>query len=132
MNDHLHMIGPWGWLGWVLFAGCLMLYYRLWTSSNATELRQLKEELEKARRTIAELRTLELTLKNRNEELNAAHARLHGEFLELRGQFGQLNIAFGKQGEVVARLMEELNRERSLRDQQYGELLRNKAKNGEL
>jgi chromosome segregation ATPase len=131
-NDHLQMIGPWGWLGWVLFAGALMLYYRLWTSTSADELRRLKEELDKARKTIAELRELELKLKNRNDELNTAHARLHGEFLELRGQFQQLNIAFGKQGELVASLREEVQRERKLRDDQFAELMRTKGKHGEL
>lgn len=132
VNDHVEMIGPWGWLGWVLFSGALMLYYRLWTSSSSTELRHLKEELDKARRTIAELRELEMRLKNRNDELNTAHGRLHSEFIELRGQFQQLNIAFGKQGEVVSKLMEELKHERDLRDQQFAELMRTKAKNGEL
>lgn len=131
-NDHLQMIGPWGWLGWVLFAGCLMLYYRLWTSSNAVELRRLKEELDKARKVIAELREMELHLKNRNEELKTAHARLHGEFLELRGQFQQLNIAFGKQGETLGKLVDDLRREQEKSDQRYAELIQMKAKHGEL
>lgn len=131
-NDHLQMIGPWGWLGWVLFAGCLMLYYRLWTSASADELRRMKEELAKARETIQELRQLELKLKNRNDELNTAHARLHGEFTELRGQFSQLNVAFNKQGEMVANLMTELKYERELRDTQFAELMRTKGKHGEL
>lgn len=132
VNDHVQMIGPWGWLGWVLFAGALLLYYRLWTSASADELRRLKEELDKARKTIAELRELELRLKNRNDELNTAHARLHGEFLELRGQFSQLNIAFSKQAELVGSLRDELVRERKLRDDQYAELMRTKGKHGEL
>ena len=125
--------GGWlAYLGWVLFAGALMLYYRLWTSAGVDELRKLKEALSEARITIARLQEMELSLKNRNDELNTAHARLHGEFIELRGQFSQLNTAFAKQGETVARLMDELSAERKLRDDQFMQWTRERAAHGDL
>lgn len=125
--------GGWlAYLGWVLFVGALMLYYRLWTSAGVDELRKLKEALSEARITIARLQEMELSLKNRNDELSTSHQRLHGEFVELRGQFSQLNVAFAKQGETVARLMEELNAERTKRDDQFMQWTRERARNGDL
>jgi predicted nuclease with TOPRIM domain len=132
VNDHLYLIGPWGWAGWALLSCALLLYYRLWTSASAIELRRMNEELAKARRMIEELQRLEHSLKSRNDELNTAHTRLHGEFTELRGQFSQLNVAFNRQGEMVGRLMEDLKRERELRDDQYADLMRTKAQHGDL
>jgi predicted nuclease with TOPRIM domain len=132
MNEHMYLIGPWGWAGWALLGCMLLLYYRLWTSTSTVELRRMKEELAKARRMIEELQRLEHSLKNRNDELNTAHARLHGEFTELRGQFSQLTVAFNRQGEMVGKLMEDLKRERELRDNQYADLMRTKAQHGDL
>lgn len=126
------MVSPWAWAGWVVAAAIAMLYYKLWTSASVKELDGLRRELEKARKTIAELRELELRLKNRNEELSTAHHKLHSEFTELRGKHSQLHAAHGALGELVASLREDLDRERQLRDTQYAELMREKAKHGEL
>lgn len=119
-------------VGYLFGAGALALYYRLWTSTRAVELDKLRAALSDAHATIDRLQKLEITLKNRNDELNTAHARLHGEFIELRGQFSQLTVAFAKQGETVARLMDELSAERKLRDDQFMQWTRERAANGDL
>ena len=72
MNEHMYLIGPWGWAGWALLGCALLLYYRLWTSTSTVELRRMKEELAKARRMIEELQRLEHSLKNRNDELRSS------------------------------------------------------------
>ncbi len=95
-------------------------------------MRTVRDENNKLKARVDHLERQETFLKNRNDELNTAHARLHGEFVELRGQFSQLNIAFAKQGVTVATLMEELREERKLRDDQYMQWMREKAKNGDL
>ena len=121
-----------GWTGWVLCLGITLLYYRLWTSAGVDQLRKLKDALAAAQITIARLQEMEMTLKNRNDELHTANAKLHGEYLELRGQFSQLNVAYAKMGEMVATLRDDLNRERTARLEQYGEMLKERAKHGDL
>lgn len=131
-NEHIVLIGPWGWIGWLLFALLGALYAMLWSSSRAGELRELKRELEKARKAIAELSEMELELKNRNDKLRTEYNELHGEYVELRGKFGQLQIAFERVATQMAEQRNDLNKERELRDQQYMELMRSRAKNGDL
>jgi chromosome segregation ATPase len=121
-----------GWAGWVLCAAISLLWYRLWVSVDVRSMRTVRDENNKLKARVDHLERQETFLKNRNDELNTAHARLHGEFVELRGQFSQLNIAFAKQGVTVATLMEELREERKLRDDQYMQWMREKAKNGDL
>lgn len=112
-------------LGWVMFGGLLLLYYRLWTSAGAVELRKMSDELAKARKAIVELEKLTLELKNRNDELHTINTRLHADYVDLRDQHSRLNVAFGKLGESVADMREKY-------DAQFMELMRAKAKNGDL
>jgi hypothetical protein len=121
-----------GYLGWLLFGGSLVLYYRLWISSGVDELRKLKAALVKAHDTIERLSLMEVKLKNRNDELHTQHAKLHGEYLELRGQFSQLNIAYSKMGERFDAMQTELKEERELRDQQFMQWTRERAQRGDL
>jgi predicted nuclease with TOPRIM domain len=120
------------WLGWVLFAGLLMLYYRLWLSASANELRKMSEELGKGRKTIKELRELEFTLKNRNDELHTINARLHADYIELRDQHSRLNVAFGKLGDQVSEMRKEMTELRTKYDEQFLQLMHERAKNGSL
>lgn len=113
------------WLGWVLFAGLLMLYYRLWLSASATEMRKMSEELKKGRKTIEELRALEFTLKNRNDELHTINTKLHADYIELRDQHSRLNAAFGKLSDTVEELRKKY-------DEQFLQLMHERAKNGSL
>lgn len=126
------MIGPWGWLGWLGMVAMATLYTLLWRSSRASELRKLNEALAAARQVIDELREREQQLIRERNTLREQFGQLHGEYLELRGSHSQLNAAFGKLGGVVAALQEDLNRERTLRDQQFAELMRLRGKHGEL
>ena len=125
-------MGPLGWFGYMLFAGSVALYYRLWISSGNQERKALKRELKEARELIGKL-------KSRNVDLDTAHTKLHGEYLELRGQFSQLQVAFNKQAEMVAqhthtmsRLVEDLKREKERSDERFTQLLHERAKNGNL
>lgn len=131
-TEHIVLIGPWGWVGWLLFSLVGMLYTLLWRSSRAGELRQMKQELEKARKAINELREMEFDLKNRNDKLRTDYNTMHGEYVELRGKFSQLQIAFDKVAAQMAEQRLDLNKERELRDSQYMELIRERAKNGDL
>lgn len=63
------MIGPWGWAGWLVAAVLGAILIHLWRSSGPKELRRLNREMAEARKLIAQLRTENLTLTNRNEEL---------------------------------------------------------------
>jgi len=120
------------WLGWVLFGGLLMLYYRLWLSAGPTEMRKMSEELRKGRKTIEELRALEFTLKNRNDELHTINTKLHADYIELRDQHSRLNVAFGKLGDQVNEMRKEMNDLRTKYDEQFLQLMHERAKNGSL
>ena len=131
-EEHVMMIGPWGWLGWLATALVAALYAQLWRSSRASELRKLNSALADARQMIDDLRASEQQLIRERNALREQFGQLHGEYLELRGSHSQLNAAFGKLGGVVAALQEDVNRERRLRDQQFAELMRLRGKHGEL
>lgn len=131
-EEHVMMIGPWGWIGWAAMAAVSALYVLLWRSSRASELRKLNEALADARKMIDDLRASEQQLIRERNALREQFGELHGQYLELRGSHSQLNAAFGKLGGVVAALQEDLNRERALRDQQFAELMRLRGKHGEL
>ncbi len=62
----IHHFGP---LGWIFFAGAVVLYWRLWRSSDVTRVRELQEENARAKGSIAQLRRIEQRLKSRNSEL---------------------------------------------------------------
>lgn len=132
IDQHVATMGPWQWLGWVLFAALAVLYGALWRSSRAVELRALKKALQEARASIDELKALEMELKNRNDKLRTDYNRLHSEYTDLRQQLSRLEVAFGAIGDKLAATREELASEKKLRDQQYEELMRAKAKNGDL
>lgn len=131
-QDHVQMIGPWGWLGWVAFAMTVLLYYRLWTSAEPSAVREMQEELEKARKTISDMRLLNKQLKEQNEDLRRKHDVLHGEYLALRQQLSKMETDMGRHEQLVDRIMRDLKSERDLRDKQYMELVRLKAQVGDL
>lgn len=120
------------WVFFALFWALVVLYIRLWRSSGSKELRALRSEISEAHQLLEAERRLNLTLTNRNDELKSMHSKLHGEFLELRGQFSQLQQSYGKVGELLAEVRADLRREKGLRDDQYAELMRLKAKSGDL
>lgn len=131
-DEHVILIGPWGWLGWLGMTGMAALYVLLWRSSRSIELRRLNDALAEARQVIDLLRQSEQQLIRERNALREQVGQLHGQFLELRGAHSQLNIAFGKLGDLVVSLRDDLNRERKLRDDQYAELIRLRGKHGDL
>lgn len=117
-NDHLQMIGPWGWLGWLLFAVIAMLFYRQWTSDPQTAMRKMREELEEARKTIAELRQLEMQLKNRNEQLNVQVNSIAAELSDQRNILRSLNDAMKLRGETITMQNDIIERNEKYQRQQ--------------
>lgn len=132
VNEHVATIGPWAWMGWLLFGLTAILFGMLWRSSRAVELRELKRALAEARVVIDTLRVKELQLIGEKEDLHTKYVALHGEYLELRGKHSQLEVAFGRMGTMVSDLRKDLNDEREKRDSQYAELMRLRGKHGEL
>jgi GTPase involved in cell partitioning and DNA repair len=62
----LNLLGP---IGWLFFAGAVVLYWRLWRSADVTRVRELQEENVRAQGSITQLRQIERRLKSRNSEL---------------------------------------------------------------
>lgn len=103
-TDHVQMIGPWGYLGWLL-AVCLgLLFYRQWTSDPHTALRKMRVELDEARKTIAQLRALEMKLKNRNDELNTQVNGLIADNQDLKTGMERMRVANDAMHEAMARM----------------------------
>lgn len=133
INEHeMVWIGPWGWIGWMLFTIAVGAFAFLWRSSGPTQLRSLNKALADARAVIEDLEARQKEMLRRNQELDKKHRELHEEHLGLKGEFSQLNVAYGKLGELVANLREDLNTERNKREEQFMELMRAKAKTGDL
>lgn len=125
-------MGVLGWLGYALAMGAVLLFVRLWYASRPTELRRMQQSLLEADKRIKGLNDLLRATAKERDELRQQHQRLHNEYLELRGQFSELNKAFGKQAELVGQLRNDLKAEQEKRDAQYLELMRMKAKLGDL
>jgi predicted RNase H-like nuclease (RuvC/YqgF family) len=103
-TEHLQMIGPWGYMGWLL-AVCLgLLFYRQWTSDPQTALRKMQEELKAARETITQLRHLVKHLTTHNDELHVQVSSLQTDNRELHQQMALLKQANDLQAEVMARM----------------------------
>lgn len=134
VTDLLRAIDPtaFGWTFFSLFWALFVLYIRLWRSSGVKNLRNLRKEIEMANKILSAERELNYELSGKHREAKRKHEELHNEFVELRCQFSQLQVAYGKLGELVSQYRDDLNREKSLRDEQYLELVRAKAKTGDL
>lgn len=103
-DEHLMTIGPWAYLGWVLFAGLAVLYFRLWRSSGVGELGKLKKELNDARKMIGDLRQVETSLKNRNGELQVKLNRLESDNRDMKGALETLKATNIEQGKTIDRM----------------------------
>jgi septal ring factor EnvC (AmiA/AmiB activator) len=132
VEEMIVRMGMLGWIGYMLAFGALLLYYRLWMSTRPQEVQKLKQSVAEADRTIKSVNELLRATVKERDELKEAHRVLHAEYMELRGQFSELNKAYGKLGDMVATLREDLKAEQRKRDDQYLELLRAKAKTGDL
>lgn len=130
--DDAVLVGPWGWIGWLLFSLALGALGILWRSSGPTQLRALNRALSEARKLIEDMEKRERAMLRRNRELDQQHRELHEKYLDLNGRFSELNVANAKLGDLYADLKKELKEERELREQQFLELMRAKAKTGDL
>lgn len=125
MDEHVVMIGPWGWVGWLVACAVGYLYYMLWVSSSNRERIKLREELNEARKIIADL-------EDKHGRTNTLLQKIHEEYNELSASYHELTMSFERLGRDFAKLQSDLKEERELRMQQYGELLKERAKHGDL
>lgn len=114
------------------FVLVLFLYIRLRMSDPYREIEDLKVKIKKMVEALAAEKVRVMDLTNRNDEIKTTLNTLHADHMELKGQFSQLNVAYGRLGEQFNKVMDELKKERELRDIQYAELVRNQAKHGDL
>jgi predicted nuclease with TOPRIM domain len=118
-----------GWLTAFIVGG---FYVKLLMSDPYRSLNRAVEKVRELTHAAEELKTENLALRNRNDQLSTDLQSLHAECTELRSNFKLLKVAFDKNGETIARLAEDLKDERELRDQQFMQWTREKAARGEL
>jgi predicted nucleic acid-binding Zn-ribbon protein len=113
--EHAILIGPWGWIGWVLFIAMSALYAHLWNGSSAKKLRALQREVDAARKIISDLRKHEMELEVRNAELNTEitqtrqdMALLKEEMARVRKANEHLGVTVERQGSLVGELTSRL------------------------
>ncbi len=121
-----------GWLGMIVAAVAVALYIRLRMSDPYTKIDRLTKEVQRLMDSLSEERIRTMDLTNRNDELRTLNNRLKGDLDEMRGEMKSLKVAFEKNGETIARLAEDLKEERKLRDDQFMQWTRERAKYGEL
>ncbi len=120
------------WSGWAFFALAIGFYLKLRMSDPFRRIDKLIEENRKTLAALADEKVRVMELTNRNDELKTTLNALHAEHLELKGQFSQLNVAYGKMGEMISDLRDDLKTERELRDQQYMQWMKEKGQRGDL
>ena len=121
-----------GWIGWIVAALALGLYIRIRLSDPFAKIEKLTKQVKQLLEALAEEKVRVMDLTNRNDELRTLNNRLKGDLDEMRGEMKSLKVAFEKNGETIARLAEDLKEERKLRDDQFMQWTRERAKYGEL
>ena len=121
-----------GWVGWIVAALAIGLYIRIRLSDPYSKIERLTKQVKQLLEALAEEKVRVMDLTNRNDELRTLNNRLKGDLDEMRGEMKSLKVAFEKNGETIARLAEDLKEERKLRDDQFMQWTRERAKYGEL
>jgi predicted nuclease with TOPRIM domain len=109
-DSHMQAVGVWAWAGWFFFALAMLLFYRLWASDPHVALRAMRQEMAKARATIAELQAIEGTLKQRLELLDIELAEEQKSNRELSARIDVLEATKNAQAQTIDR-MERYQRE---------------------
>lgn len=118
--------------GWIMAVIAMGFYVKLRMSDPFRQLERSMEMVRQLTHTAEELKVENLALRNRNEQLNTELQSIHAECSELRSNLKLLKIAFEKNGETIARLAQDLKEERELRDEQFMQWTRERAKHGDL
>lgn len=118
--------------GWIMAVIAMGFYVKLRMSDPFRQLERSMEMVRQLTHTAEELKVENLALRNRNEQLNTELQSIHAECSELRSNLKLLKVAFEKNGETIARLAQDLKEERELRDEQFMQWTRERAKHGEL
>ena len=99
-------------IGWVLFVATVVLYWRLWKSTDATRIRELKDENERAQRTIADLRKIENSLSALNSDLVLKVNSLFDDNRKLKAAMDTLRQVNELQSQTIDR-MDKYQREQA-------------------
>ena len=130
------MVGHWAWPVIVLLVIALvvmtLLYFQLRNSDPYKQLERAMQKIRDLTHSNEELKAINAQLVQRNEQLSTDIKAIHAECNELRSNFKLLKIAFDKNGETIERLANDLKAERELRDEQFMQWTRERAKHGEL
>ena len=118
--------------GWIMAVIAMGFYIKLRMSDPFRQLERSMEMVRQLTHTAEELKVENLALRNRNEQLNTELQSIHAECSELRSNLKLLKVAFEKNGETIARLAQDLKEERELRDDQFMQWTRERAKHGDL
>ena len=118
--------------GWIMAVIAMGFYVKLRMSDPLREVERALETVRKVTHDNEELKAANDILVKQNEQLSTDLKAVHTECSELRSNFKLLKIAFEKNGETIARLAQDLKEERELRDEQFMQWTRERAKHGEL
>lgn len=107
-----HILNLFGPIGWLFFAGAVVLYWRLWRSSDVTRVRELQDENVRAQGSITQLRQIERRLKSRNSELVTKVNALVSDNNDLKHAVNLLRQANDLQSATIDR-MDKYQREQA-------------------
>lgn len=107
-----HILNLFGPIGWLFFAGTVVLYWRLWRSADVTRVRELQEENVRAQGSITQLRQIERRLKSRNSELVTKVNALVSDNTDLKNAVNLLRQANDLQSATIDR-MDKYQREQA-------------------
>ena len=121
-----------GYAGWAAAAITVAFYIRLKMSDPVSRLQRAIDEGRRLTASLADERQQNKDLKLMNERLREEASKLHTEHLSLLGKFSELTKKNEEMAERMKRLEADLRRERETRDEQFGQLIRERMKHGDL
>ena len=99
-----NLIGPWGWVGWLLAVLVSVLYVHLWRSSGPRALRMLNRRLSEASTLIGKLQEENMSLQNRNDFLRTELNKINQQLTDDRNKMVLLAKANEELRTTVGRL----------------------------
>lgn len=113
------------WGGWVLSGVFALLLVKLWQTDPHTTNRQLTALNKELKERVG-------TLEANEAALQARDLKQSEELSELKDQIRELRDAFDNTAAMVGRLQDELKEEKLKRYDQYQQLIKERAKHGNL
>lgn len=110
-QEHVMMVGPWGWFGYAIAAVIGLLFARLWWSSRPTELRAMQKALREARQYIQ-------VLEKERDEAKRENAAMRVQIEQLQGHYNEMDKAVARQRTQLTELSKQLGEEKQRRKEQ--------------